>query len=613
MPEGSSTHDKLSYAELAIEVQRLKILIGSCAQAHNATGSQEAALLDEPVEGTCTYEDGAVYTGDWRQDQRSGWGKHTFSNKDWYEGEWDADTMQGQGRLTLTDGSFYECSWQAGKPITGKWSSADGKTEYEGQFSGKLLWHGFGQWCEGMENGHGQCVTADGASYDGQWVRGTRCGQGKVSRGDGYQYSGQWLDDLPQGQGQCRLVDGSKYMGAWQAGKRHGQGRCIYASGDQYQGDWQADERHGHGGCMYACGDKYKGGWRCDKRHGQGVCLFADGTRFRGEWEEDAWLQSAADPTWSQVLGLTDGLAGQPTSFTIQAYDEAKNKRLSGGDDFQVKLVGPGGHETHASLEDQDDGTYTVTYCVTAAGIHDLHVTLGGEERVGESPYTVRVLPQHPVTRKCTVTGPGRSRATAGEPADFYIEGRDQYSNRCDGSLMQLLPVSIDLTCAPFTCAVSLVPTDDGRYRCTYTPDRPGFYRLEVTCKGSHACGSPFSLQVADRTCSQELGSSGNGHSTTLQHPNTAADICRPLRDSVKAWESIAATQYAFDGVLDGWDSDSEAPAESAEDKYLQAHPDVPVVDNLEDIWLVNKLQQERKAKERKLQQGAQAQQHHNA
>lgn len=64
--------------------------------------------------------------------------------------------------------------------------------------------------------------------------------------------------------------------------------------------------------------------------------------------------------------------------------------------------------------------------------------------------------------------------------------------------------------------------------------------------------------------------SSSPSDSTTLQHPNTAANICRPLVDSVKMWESIAATEYAFDGVLDGWDSDSEAPAESAEDKYLQ-------------------------------------------
>lgn len=59
-----------------------------------------------------------------------------------------------------------------------------------------------------------------------------------------------------------------------------------------------------------------------------------------------------------------------------------------------------------------------------------MNVWPGGEERVGESPYTVRVLPQHPVTCKCTVTGPGRSHATAGEPAEFYFDGRDQYSNR---------------------------------------------------------------------------------------------------------------------------------------------------------------------------------------
>ena len=51
--------------------------------------------------------------------------------------------MEGQGRLTLTDKSYYECSWHLGKPQKGTWYSADGKTEYEGQFKG-MLWHGFG-------------------------------------------------------------------------------------------------------------------------------------------------------------------------------------------------------------------------------------------------------------------------------------------------------------------------------------------------------------------------------------------------------------------------------------------------------------------------------------
>lgn len=71
---------------------------------------------------------------------------------------------------------------------------------------------------------------------------------------------------------------------------------------------------------------------------------------------------------------------------------------------------------------------------------------------------------------------------------------------RCDGSLAERLPVSLDLTCKPFKCAVSVIATDDGRYRCTYTPDAPGFYRLEVTCKGVHVCDSPFSVQVTGTT-----------------------------------------------------------------------------------------------------------------
>ena len=32
--------------------------------------------------------------------------------------------------------------------------------------------------------------------------------------------------------------------------------------------------------------------------------------------------------------------------------------------------------------------------------------------------------------------------------------------------------------------------------------------------------------------------------------------------------------------------------------RSLQAHPDVPVVENLEDLWMVSKLQRERKARE---------------
>lgn len=113
--------------------------------------------------------------------------------------------------------------------------------------------------------------------------------------------------------------------------------------------------------------------------------------------------------------------------------------------------------------------------------------------------------------------------------------------HRCDGSLVQLLPVSIDLTCAPFTCAVSLVPTDDGRYRCAYTPDRPGFYRLEVTCKGSHVCGSPFSVQVRTTVITDSrsvVPCRGFIHTHTLGIHSAhvpCSFLCCPLESSILA------------------------------------------------------------------------------
>lgn len=74
--------------------------------------------------------------------------------------------------------------------------------------------------------------------------------------------------------------------------------------------------------------------------------------------------------------------------------------------------------------------------------------------------------------------------------------------------------------------------------------------------------------------------------------------------DLTNLWESRARLAYAADGDDAGWDSDGEAAASSAtgapEDAYIKAHPDVPVVENLEDIWQVSKLQAERKKKEEK-------------
>ena len=57
----------------------------------------------------------------------------------------------------------------------------------------------------------------------------------------------------------------------------------------------------------------------------------------------------------------------------------------------------------------------------------------------------------------------------------------------------------------------------------------------------------------------------------------------------------------AIDGADDGWDRDEEREErrETKEEKYVREHPEVAVVDNLEDMWKVGRYQAERKALEK--------------
>ena len=89
-------------------------------------------------------------------------------------------------------------------------------------------------------------------------------------------------------------------------------------------------------------------------------------------------MQSGAEPARCRVAGpgVTRALAGRPAEFVIQARDEAGNRRLSGGEEFSVALTGPA--SLAAAVADKEDGTYSVAYTATVAGVYQLEVTLGG-------------------------------------------------------------------------------------------------------------------------------------------------------------------------------------------------------------------------------------------
>lgn len=272
--------------------------------------------------GTLTYEDGAVYKGEWVNDMPRGHGVMTFANGNVYDGGWVDNEMSGRGVMTFPSGRVYDGEWSnSACNGHGKMTYAD-ESVYEGNWLDNLKhgegtqthidgtiyagnWdadqmngHGIytfapgelervyeGNTLNGMFNGHGIMRYTNGDVYEGQWANDKKNGHGTMEyASDERVYEGNWLDDERHGQGKLTYPDGEKYEGAWDNNQLNGQGKMTYANGDVYVGNWRNNERHGQGIMRYANGDVYVGDWLNDDMHGQGTYTCADGTVYDGNF-----------------------------------------------------------------------------------------------------------------------------------------------------------------------------------------------------------------------------------------------------------------------------------------------------------------------------------------
>ncbi|MEW5303896.1 MAG: hypothetical protein WDW36_006546 [Sanguina aurantia] len=553
--------------------------------------------------GEAIYPEGHTYDGEWLANGRSGWGMFVSAGGEEHEGEWKNDLLHGAGRWVYTDKSEFEGRFERGVRAEGRWESADGRETYDGRYRG--------EWCEGLRHGQGEVqFFVDGTTYEGQWKADARDGTGTLRTVDGSVYSGEWKADKQHGAGRYRCAaSGETYEGGWEDGVRCGRGNCVSGNGDRYSGEWRSGGRHGSGSCVFANGDKYAGQWERDQRHGQGAAVFADGVRFRGRWDRDAWVQSAADPR-TTVLGgpgLVRAVAGGTATFMIQARDEEGNRRLSGGEEWLVSVhteapATPAASQTsspattqalapHASppaatgsVEDLGDGTYRASYRLTTAGIHYLSITNDQQEHIGDSPYTVRVAAGPPCLKKFIVEGGGRRCAAAGQVAVFTVVARDAWGNACEAAQ---LPKGLQATLSNGRGDPLDIPlvssASRGSYAASYSLSQEGWYRLEVKdAGGRHLPGSPFSVTVS-APGSQPLA------------PHDTAPV-----DQWTVWERRAETllQEGTDagggeghgGGGRGDVDDADGAGEEPEAAYVRAHTDVPVVENLSDIWKISRV-----------------------
>eukprot|EP00656_Telonema_subtile_P004982 TRINITY_DN1226_c0_g2_i3.p1 TRINITY_DN1226_c0_g2~~TRINITY_DN1226_c0_g2_i3.p1 ORF type:complete len:243 (+),score=65.25 TRINITY_DN1226_c0_g2_i3:789-1517(+) len=110
--------------------------------------------------------DGALYTGQFRDDEFHGKGKLVYGETDrlnFYEGNFDMALRSGHGLLEWADGRVYDGQWD------GNLISGTGILRYApGDRFGRVQYHG--DFYKDMRHGHGRLDWADGNCFEGEWV-----------------------------------------------------------------------------------------------------------------------------------------------------------------------------------------------------------------------------------------------------------------------------------------------------------------------------------------------------------------------------------------------------------------------------------------------------------
>ena len=312
--------------------------------------------------------DGAIYTGQWKNDIPHGQGTFTYSDDVIYVGEFKDGVWFGQGIATYPDGKVEKGCWEYNKlvvcppeePINGnppkekilaesslpkckgsnheKWTNCQGTrihedgTKYVGEFKdGKR--HGKGTMTLKDEDGgllDELIVSAiwkndllikrypfllpkcEGTDYH-IW---TNC-QGTEIYDSGNKYIGQWFHGEYEYYGTFIWVNkGAKYVGQYNLGQKHGQGTMTYPDGGEYAGEWDYGKRQGQGTMTYPDGAQYVGEWYSDDKYGQGTFTWTNGEIQEGIWSAGDLEEGTKIATNGiKIVGqFQDGLAyGQGT------------------------------------------------------------------------------------------------------------------------------------------------------------------------------------------------------------------------------------------------------------------------------------------------------------
>uniref|UniRef100_A0A6Q2XZN7 Calponin-homology (CH) domain-containing protein n=1 Tax=Esox lucius TaxID=8010 RepID=A0A6Q2XZN7_ESOLU len=159
----------------------------------------------------------------------------------------------------------------------------------------------------------------------------------------------------------------------------------------------------------------------------------------------------------------------------------------------------PSGKTAQPDITDNKDGTVTVRFAPTEAGLHEMHIKYNGTH-IPESPLQFYV--NNANSPNVTAYGPGLVYGVANKTAMFTIYTEDAAEGGLD--------LAIE---GPSKAEISCVDNKDGTCTVTYLPVLPGDYNILVRYNDKHIAGSPFHAKITEdnlRRSQVKLGSAAD-------------------------------------------------------------------------------------------------------
>uniref|UniRef100_A0A8C1G0N5 Filamin B n=1 Tax=Cyprinus carpio carpio TaxID=630221 RepID=A0A8C1G0N5_CYPCA len=144
----------------------------------------------------------------------------------------------------------------------------------------------------------------------------------------------------------------------------------------------------------------------------------------------------------------------------------------------------PSGKTAQPEIIDNKDGTVTVRYAPTEAGLHEMHIKFNGTH-IPESPLQFYVNSAN--SPNVTAYGPGLVYGTANKTAVFTVYTEDA----SDGGL----DLAIE---GPSKAEINCSDNKDGTCTVSYLPTLPGDYNILVRYNDKHIAGSPFTARITE-------------------------------------------------------------------------------------------------------------------